>query len=109
MRDLIMRRLDKLALLGVVLSLSAASAFATESDAGGHYVIDAKAMKPAKFDLTTTYAIRSDGGLRNLATGYACFNAGVHLPHNVKIIRVTVAYASGASTNNPVAAIIRTP
>jgi hypothetical protein len=109
MRDLILRRLDTLALLGVVLSLSAASAFAADGAGEGHYVIDAKAMKPAKFDLATTYAIRPDGGLRNLATAYACFNAGVHLPHNVKIIRVTVAYASGASTNNPVAAIIRTP
>jgi hypothetical protein len=108
MRDLILRRLDKLALL-VVLSLGAASAFATEAVADGQYIIDAKAMKPAKFDFATTYAIRPDGGLRNLATAYACFNAGVHLPHNVKIVRVVVAYSSGASTNNPVAAIIRTP
>lgn len=109
MRDLIIRRLDKRALLGVVLSLSAASAFATEGGAGGQYIIDAKAMKPAKFDLATTYAIRPDGGLRNLAAVYTCFNAGVHLPHNVRITRVTVAYASGASANNPVAAILRTP
>jgi hypothetical protein len=109
MRDLILRRLDKLALLGVVLSLGAAPAFAAEGGAGGHYVIDAKAMKPARFGPATAYAIRPDGGLRNLTTVYTCFNAGVHLPHNMGITRVTVAYASGASPNNPVAAIIRTP
>ena len=109
MRDFIVRGLGTLALLGAVLCLGAAPAFATEGRAGGQYTIDAKAMKPAKFDSTTTYAVRPDGGLRNRAAAYGCFNAGVHLPHNVKIVRVMVAYASGASANSPVAAIIRTP
>ena len=109
MRDLILRRVDQLALLGVVLSLGAASAFATEGGTGAQYIIDAKAMKPARFGPATAYAIRPDGGLRNPTTAYACFNAAVHLPHNVQIVRVTVAYASGASANNPVVAILRTP
>jgi len=100
MHDLILRTM---AVCGVALSLGLAPA-----SAEGQHIVDAKSMKPAKFDFTTAYAIQPDGGLRNMSTAYACFNTGLHLPHNVKIVRVTVAYASGASANNPVAAIIRT-
>jgi hypothetical protein len=107
MRDLILRRFDKFAWLGVALWVGAAPVVAADSQR--HHVIGATAMKAAKLDFTTTYAIRPDGGLRNLADVYACFNGAVHLPHGVSITRVTVVYASGASTNNPVAAIIQNP